>query len=269
MNKTMAASFAPKISVLMSCYNSEKYLDEAITSILNQDYENFEFIIINDGSTDNTLKIISRYLETDKRIRLLSHENIGLTKSLNKGIDIATGEFVARMDADDISLPQRFSSFIKYLSMFPDVQLYSTPAILINGSGRSESVIPNFFRRKFFDPKMLDYYCSLTHGTLIVRTTILKKLKYNEDFICSQDDELYSRAIESGFKISYDANNVGYKFRDHDSNISKTKYSTSIGGYKRVLALRGKKYYEPTLINRIWFLTVDAWLFIKYKFGIN
>ena len=104
----------PKVSVLMSVYNGEKYLREAVESILNQTFRDFEFIIIDDGSTDSTNEIIRSY--SDCRIRLLENEeNIGLTKSLNKGIDQCRGEYIARMDGDDVSLQQRFSKQLEYL----------------------------------------------------------------------------------------------------------------------------------------------------------
>lgn len=265
----MSFTNLPKISVLMSCYNSERFLDDAIVSILTQDYTNFEFIIIDDGSTDDTLNIITKYSKNDSRISVVTQENVGLTKSLNKGIDLARGEFIARMDADDISLPFRFSRFIKYINSFPDVQLYSTPAILLNESDSSESLIPNIFRRKFFDNRMLNYYCSLLHGTLIVRTDIIKKLKYNESYICAQDFELYQRVISMGYKISYDPENTSYKLRIHDSNITKTKSSTQMDAFKSVLKLRNKKYYKPNLPNRILFLLIDAILFLKFKLKVK
>lgn len=265
----MSFTYLPKISVLMSCFNSEGFLDDAITSILIQDYTNFEFIIIDDGSTDDTLKIITEYSRHDPRISVVTQENMGLTKSLNKGIDLATGEFIARMDADDISLPFRFSKFIKYINNFSDVQLYSTPAILLNDSDKSETVIPNFFRRKFFDSRMLNYYCSLVHGTLFVKTDIIRKLKYDESYVCAQDFELYHRAISMGYIISYDPCNISYKLRSHDSNITKTKSSTQMDAFKRVLKLRNKKFYEPNLSNRILFFLNDAYLFIKYKLKLN
>ena len=261
----MLFTYLPKISVLMSCFNSAKFLDEAISSILIQDYTNFEFIIIDDGSTDDTLKIITEYSKHDPRISVVTQENMGLTKSLNKGIDLATGEFIARMDADDISLPFRFSKFIKYINNFSDVQLYSTPAILLNDSDKSETVIPNFFRRKFFDSRMLNYYCSLVHGTLIVKTDIIRKLKYDESYVCAQDFELYHRVISMGYIISYDPGNISYKLRSHDSNITKTKSSTQMDAFKNVLKARNKKFYEPTVLNRVLFLLNDVCLFFKFK----
>lgn len=265
----MALSYLPKISVIMSCFNSTAFLHDAIVSILEQDYPNFEFIIIDDGSTDDTLKIITEYSKSDSRIFVVTQKNMGLTKSLNKGIDLATGEFVARMDADDISLPFRFSKFISYINNSPEVHFYSTPAILLNESDKSENIIPNIFRRKFFDNRMLNYYCSLVHGTLIVKTDIIKKLKYNQSYVCAQDFELYHRAISLGYTLSYDPNNIGYKLRNHDLNITKTKSSVQMDAFKSVLKARNKKFYEPTLTNRVLFLLNDAFLFLKFKLKLS
>ena len=104
------------ISVVMSNYNTEEsYLRASIESILNQTYENFEFIIVDDCSTDNSIDVIESY--SDKRIKLIKNkENMGLTKSLNVAIKEAKGEFIARMDADDISLPQRFEKQVEFLT---------------------------------------------------------------------------------------------------------------------------------------------------------
>lgn len=114
MQKRAAMSSpSPAVTVLMSVYNGERYLSECIESILNQSFTNFEFLIINDGSNDSTVKIINSY--NDPRIRLVHNKkNIGLTKSLNKGIKLASCKYIARMDADDISLPHRLETQLKY-----------------------------------------------------------------------------------------------------------------------------------------------------------
>ena len=103
----------PKVSVVMSVCNSEPFIRDAINSILGQTFQDFEFIIINDGSTDGSLQIIQSY--GDSRIRITSQENLGLTKSLNKGIGIARGEYIARQDADDISEPSRLEKQVAVL----------------------------------------------------------------------------------------------------------------------------------------------------------
>ena len=104
------------LSVIMPVYNDEPFLNEAIESILSQTYNDFEFIIINDGSTDNSLKIIKSY--SDQRILILQHDkNKGISKALNYGLRYAKGRFIARMDANDIALSERFDKQIKYLKI--------------------------------------------------------------------------------------------------------------------------------------------------------
>src|SRR4051812_26679567 len=117
----MAAS--PTVSVLMAVYNGEQYLREAVNSILSQTFKDFEFIIIDDGSTDRSPELLASYARADSRVKLISRPNKGLTKSLNEGLHAARGEFVARMDGDDISLPERFERQVSYLREHPEVVL--------------------------------------------------------------------------------------------------------------------------------------------------
>jgi glycosyltransferase involved in cell wall biosynthesis len=127
----------PKVSVVMSVYNGEKYLCEAIDSILNQTFENFEFLIVNDGSTDRTLEILQSY--RDPRIKVINNErNIGLTASLNKGLKIAKGEYVARMDADDVSFPHRLEQQKAFLDRNPRVAMVGSWAEVIDESGKTQ-----------------------------------------------------------------------------------------------------------------------------------
>jgi len=122
-----------KVSVVMSVYNAERYLEEAIESILNQTYQDFEFIIINDGSTDSSLDLINKY--NDKRIRLIDQENKGLSKSLNTGISSAKGIYIARMDADDISFPQRIETQLEFLEKNADYVVIGSNAKIIDAEG--------------------------------------------------------------------------------------------------------------------------------------
>ena len=99
----------PKVSVVMSVHNGSHYLHEAVESILNQTFTDFEFITIDDFSTDSSWEILTKYADQDQRIKLFKNEeNLGLTKSLNKGLKLAQGDYIARQDADDVSLPERF-----------------------------------------------------------------------------------------------------------------------------------------------------------------
>ena len=105
----------PLVSVVMSVYNGERYLDECMQSILQQTFTNFEFIVINDGSSDKSLEILKKYEQKDNRISIMNQENVGLSVSLNRGITLAKGKYIARMDADDISYPARFEEQVKLL----------------------------------------------------------------------------------------------------------------------------------------------------------
>ena len=108
----------PLISIVMPVYNAESFLESAIFSILNQTHSNFEFIIIDDKSTDDSLMIIKKFQKKDSRIKLLNGDGKNLVKALNKGIMKSKGKYIARMDSDDISLPKRLESQVKYIEKY-------------------------------------------------------------------------------------------------------------------------------------------------------
>jgi len=203
----------PKISVIMSVFNGEKYLREAIDSILSQSYTDFEFIIVNDGSTDNSPSIIKSY--SDKRIRLIDNEqNIGLTKSLNRAIKQGRGEYIARQDVDDISLPQRLEEQVKYLEQHPEIVALGTSRYVIDEDGkimRKEAALlkpgHNLFQANAF-----------THGSVMFRKAVIDELGgYNEVFRYSQDYELWLRVAQH-HQIR-NLPQVLYKLRSHGANI--------------------------------------------------
>ena len=117
---------APKISVIMSVYNGEDYLAETLDSICNQSFTDWELVAINDCSTDTTLSILEKYASVDERIKIHTNEvNLRLPASLNKGLALAQGKYIARMDADDICLPDRFKKQFEFMETHPDVALSS------------------------------------------------------------------------------------------------------------------------------------------------
>ncbi len=125
----------PKVTVLMPVYNGEKYLRDAVLSILNQTFMDFEFLVINDGSTDKSLDLLKSF--HDPRIRLVNNEiNLRLPATLNKGLRLARGTYIARMDCDDISLPERLARQVEYLDANPDVGLCSTDIYSMNVHGQ-------------------------------------------------------------------------------------------------------------------------------------
>jgi glycosyltransferase involved in cell wall biosynthesis len=186
-----------KISVLLSVFNEEKNIAASIESICNQTYENFEFLIIDDCSTDNSYEIINEFSNRDDRIKIIRNSsNIGLTKSLNKLIKTSSGDYIARQDADDISLLNRFERQIELLNNL-DYQACTTRAII-----REETrITPN---RSFYIPKFLimNLKNPFVHGSLMIRKKAIESIGlYDEDFYYAQDYKLMSDLISSGYKI--------------------------------------------------------------------
>ena len=125
----------PKVSVVMSVYNGERYLSEAIESILQQTFTDFEFIIVDDGSTDGTGSILGNCTDSSI-VHLRNRENIGLTRALNRGLEVASGEFVARQDVDDVSFPSRLARQVSYLEKNPSVGVLGTQMEMVDESKR-------------------------------------------------------------------------------------------------------------------------------------
>lgn len=127
----------PEISIIMSVFNGARYLDGSVSSILNQSFANFEFIIIDDASEDNSSSIIKKFASQDQRIKIIKNDrNLGLTCSLNRGLKIARGKYIARQDADDLSLPERLRVQYSYLENRLKIFLVGSSAVLIDGQGK-------------------------------------------------------------------------------------------------------------------------------------
>jgi len=188
----------PAISVVMSVYNGEPYLSKAIESILKQTYQNFEFIIINDGSIDNSWETIKRYADKDTRITPITQENIGLTKSLNKGIQLSEGKYIARQDADDISLPCRLERQLFWLEE-KEYDLCCSRTWLLS----SQRPTP---RWSYWIPKglMMLKQNPFVHGSYLMRKEPLAALGgYDEGFRYAQDYELMTRWLLAGLRMKY------------------------------------------------------------------
>lgn len=182
----------PTVTVLMPVFDGERFLREAIESILAQTYADFEFMIIDDGSTDASLDIVMSY--KDARIRLLRNErNLGLTASLNRGLALAKGQYLARMDADDISLPTRLARQIALMEAHQTVGVCGTWAELRGKESHDVWRYPT-------DPDLIHahllFASVLVHASVIMNRTLLEKhqLQYSPSFVCAQDYELWARA---------------------------------------------------------------------------
>jgi len=210
----------PKISVVMAVHNGGPYLEEAIRSIFQQTYQNYEFLIIDDASTDETTRILKNL--DDFRVRVITNkENLGLTKSLNLGISEARGEYIARMDADDLSLPHRLEKQLEFLEKNPEHALVGTPYYQIDEAGNIKGLV-----------RVLTDDCELRagllqqnwfgHGSVMMRkAAVIKAGGYDERFTYAQDYDLWLRLADD-----HRVANLGeplYCWRATSTCISKEK----------------------------------------------
>lgn len=236
----------PTITVLMAVYNGEKYLKEAIDSILGQTYSDFEFIIIDDASTDKTKGILNSFI--DKRIRIINNNlNVGLTKSLNKGLIEAKGEYVARMDADDISLPERLDIQRRFLDENKNIVCVGSGAIIINSLGKTTGL-----KSPISNPELLKFYMILKnqimHPSVMFRKKIIQQLGgYDESIKYAQDYNLWSKLLSHGYKVD----NIGkplLRYRLHEKSI--TQGNKKGEAYKSATEITYSNILRYTEINR-------------------
>lgn len=209
----------PVVSVVMSVYNAEKYLDDAIQSILKQTYKNFEFIIINDGSNDRSLEIIKKYKNEDDRIILISRENRGLISSLNEGIVKARGRYIARMDADDISLPLRIEKQLQVMEHDKDIVVCGS-WINIFGENINEKVARYFEYDKQIKANLL-VSCCFAHPSVMVRKDAFtnNNILYDERFKNAEDYYLWTQLAKVG--KFYNIPEMLLKYRFLETSITR------------------------------------------------
>jgi glycosyltransferase involved in cell wall biosynthesis len=193
----------PEISVILPAYNTGAYLGKAIRSVLDQSFSDFELLIINDGSTDETENIIRSF--SDPRIVYIKNEqNCGLANALNKGIDIARGKYIARMDGDDICLPTRFTYQKAILDQQPDIAAVASTIIFINKSGEQtgsweldkRTIYPATIKSK------MPYENCIAHPTIMMRSAVLKEMRYEPGQENMEDYDLWLRLMIRGYRIA-------------------------------------------------------------------
>ncbi|MBE5837197.1 glycosyltransferase family 2 protein [Butyrivibrio sp.] len=217
-----------KVSVVMSTYNDSKYIREAVESILNQSFLDFEFIIIDDASTDGTPEIIKNY--NDSRIKLFVNEsNLGLTKNLNKALKMASGCYIARMDGDDISYPQRLQEQVEYLDKHKDVYLLGT-AVQNIGASDLRWKLPD--DSEDLKVRML-LHPVFAHPSLMFRKELVEEgIIYDESFRTAQDYDFVVR-VSKNHKIGR-LQHVLLNYRVHDRQISITSTNEQMDNASRI-----------------------------------
>lgn len=191
----------PIITVLMAVYNGEKYLKQAVDSILSQTFKDFEFVIVNDCSSDSTVDIIKSY--NDKRILIYNNEtNLGQTKSLNIGLKHAKGRYIFRMDADDYSMPERIEKQYNYINEYPEYTVVGTDCLVVDESNIAKSISRGCSKYEDIIIRMLNG-SPINHVSVVMKKeAILAVGGYNSEYKISADFDLWSRLVRKGYKIT-------------------------------------------------------------------
>lgn len=218
----------PRVSVLLPVRNGMPYLPEAIESLVNQSFGRFELIVINDGSTDGTAAYLAGL--GDSRLRVISSAGAGLAAALNAGIAEARGQYIARQDADDWSMRERFASQVAYLDAHPEVALVSTCADYVDGAG---NVMENAWTRTVRvqqDPAqapeqilaMMPLTCCITHGSVMMRADVLRAAGgYDQAMVPAEDYDLWLRLLPRHQLVKL--HDRLYAYRVHDDQSSTVR----------------------------------------------
>ena len=259
----------------MTVFNGEKHLCKSIDSVLIQTYRNFEFIIVNDGSTDSTNAILQDYASQDNRIVVIDNEHKGIPCSANLGVCQAKGNFVARIDHDDIWMPHKLEHQVNFLESNPDIALLGSSVIPVDINGEVDSRFSRLFNNgEQFDSKRFRATilrnCLICHSTSIYRKDAFNALGgYNTSFNTSLDYELWTR-FASKYKCFIDRESLAY-YRIWHGNISETKKKAQLINSLRV-RLRGLVvlgFWPANIYYLLRFLVVVVlksffyWLLIK------
>ena len=236
MNKT------PEISLIMSVYNGEDYLADAVESVLNQTFDNFELIVINDCSTDSTIDILNKYADSDPRVKVYTNEvNLRLPSSLNKAMTYCKGKYIARMDADDICLPERLERQYEFMESHPQVALSSCRFMTIkNGaiaSGGCGGKTDNDSIKS-----LLLVTNPILHPGIIAKADVIKELGYDKNFTCTEDMELWTRFALGNHPIEIQPEYLMI-YRLHDKQITGTTLDKQ---HREVVAVQ-KKYMSALI----------------------
>jgi glycosyltransferase involved in cell wall biosynthesis len=216
----------------MSAFNDEKFLIESLESVIGQTYRNFELILFDDGSKDATSDIIREYAGKDKRIiPVFNDRNLGLTVNLNRGIKLSRGVYIARMDADDISMSTRFEKQVSFLDLNPGIDLVGSASADINSEG-NEIQLRTVPEKHQDIINLLPKANPITHSAVMFRKKSFESIDfYNESYRTIQDYEMWFRAAGKGLKF-HNMSEVLLKYRMDDDYVSRKSFSYRISDCK-------------------------------------
>jgi glycosyltransferase involved in cell wall biosynthesis len=257
----------PRVSVHMPVYNSERYLDEAVGSIRAQTFEDWELIVIDDGSTDGSLAVLERHADADPRVRLANRENRGIGVTRNECLSLARGEFFAAMDSDDISHPERLERQVEYLDNHHDCVAVGTRVRLIDPDGSEIRDWSEFVTHEEIDRAHLaGHGGAMTHPASMFRRQALVDLGgYRSELDPAEDFDLFLRLGEVG-KL-HNLPEVHFSYRQHLQSAGHARHACQRAGFWRAIqeaherrglpipqlpAVGDEKIATPAEIHRKW-----------------
>jgi len=221
--KYINKSMKPLVSVIMAVYNGRKFLQDSIESILCQQFKNFEFIIINDGSTDGSADVLKRYSDQDKRVRLIHQANAGLTTSLNRGIALAQGKYIARQDCGDISNRERLARQFEFLENHPTLSACFTWTKIIDELSNEIGEFVYSTKPERIQKTLINGKNIYAHGSVMAkRQDVINAGGYDEQMPVSQDYELWLRFMRKSYAIGA-VSDFLYRWRLLPESISIAK----------------------------------------------
>ncbi|MCD4813554.1 glycosyltransferase [bacterium] len=257
----------PKVSVIMPVYNAEKFLPKAIESIVRQTFANFEYIIIDDGSTDQSWAIIQQYAVKDKRIVAKQNQkNLHISRTLNRCLQLAQGEYIARMDADDVSDTQRLAKQVVYMDANPDIGISGGTMILIDEHGDKTGHKRRYHLTDDKIRKFIFRYSPFCHPAIMVRKRVLDVCgDYNSEYDWAEDYELYFRLGQQTKFGNIQDVLLYYRVLEKSITTSRTKVMET-----KTLAIRQKAVreygYTMTLFDKVyWILQYLSIRMIPYQ----
>ncbi len=266
----------PAISVLMPVYNAERYVAEAVESILNQSFADFEFLILDDGSTDRSLKILQQYAAQDARIQLTSRPNRGLVVTLNELLTQAKADLIARMDADDVALPDRFARQVEFLQAHPEVVCVGGAQDWIDEAGRFLIHHAEVEQDAEIQPLILTGQIPINHPSVLMRRAAVVQVGgYDASTYPAEDLDLWLRLGEVGALANL--RETVLKYRQHERSISELKQIEQIQQRRQVCerawqrrGISGQYQFQETepwrpidRPSRCRFMTLYGWWFFN------
>lgn len=231
----------PKISVLLPAYNVEKYVVSAVESVLDQTERDFELIAVDDGSTDNTAKILQHLARRDRRVKVISRPNTGIVGALNEAIAASSAPLLARMDGDDICLPNRFRRQLEYMTRHPEVVLLGTNVMVMDADGDDVAPLKDLkFDHEAIDSALLRFGWPLVHPSVMMRREAVEAVgAYKPGTFPHEDHDLFLRLAEVGKLTALPE--VLLRYRRHSTSVSWDSKSRDhmVGVIEQACARRG------------------------------